>query len=86
TVDLPEIPSEIMSVLRNARVCGRKLDIKIFDLERAEKESSRSSRRKPVFVDFDGRGDRKSRSGSKNYQNSHSMRDRGHSHRGARGR
>lgn len=86
TVDLPEIPSEIMSVLRNARVCGRKLDIKIFDLERAEKESSRSSRRKPIFVDFDGRGDRKSRSGSKNYQNSHSMRDRGHSHRGARGR
>ena len=86
TVDLPEIPSEIMSVLRNARVCGRKLDIKIFDLERAEKESSRSSRRKPVFVDFDGRGDRKSRSGSKNYQNSRSMRDRGHSHRGARGR
>lgn len=86
TVDLPEIPSEIMSVLRNARVCGRKLDIKIFDLERAEKESSRSSRRKPVFVDFDGRGDRKSRSGSKNYQNSHSMRDRGHSHLGARGR
>ena len=82
TVDLPEIPSEIMSVLRNARVCGRKLDIKIFDLERAEKESSRSSRRKPIFVDFDGRGDRKSRSGSKNYQNSHSMRDRGHSHRG----
>lgn len=85
TVDLPEIPNDIMSVLKNARICGRRLDIKIFDLDRVEKESSsRSSRRRPIFIDHDS--DKKSRAGSKNYKNDRSMRDRGHSHKGSRGR
>ena len=81
TVDLPEIPPQTMNILKNARVCGRRLEIKLFDLDQAEKDSARMSRRKP-FEDFDDHKGKKSRSTSKKHQNNHAFR----THKGSRGR
>lgn len=58
TVDLPVIPKEIKDVLTNARVCGRRMDITEFSMEKHADGDSRAEVRGKPFAEKNNHKDR----------------------------
>ncbi len=68
TVDLPVVPEDVLSVLQDTRVCGRRLEIREYTAEKPERSGSRPDRgsrsRGRPFRNDDLSGGRSERHGS----------------------